>query len=182
MRIGIVCQSLSTIRLSRTTPRTRTRPVSYMKNQNHKNVGDQQGAMPMKNRSGPTPHLRRFYCTVPWLAPGNTRPRAALALAAAMLRSSTAEGGAVAAPPGAQLAASGGCGGRAARSLWQFSFWGWSVLAVSRTAERAGWLAAWGRGHTSRALGCEHGSATRLISQTLIHMDVLSNNKPFCPD
>ena len=40
-----------------------------------------KGAMPMKNRSGPKPHLRRFYCTVPRLAPGNTRPRAALVLA-----------------------------------------------------------------------------------------------------
>ena len=81
-----------------------------------------------------------FLRKIAQVPPANTR--AALALAAAM-RSSTAEGGAVAAPPGAQLAASGGCGGRAARSLWQFSFWGWSVLAVSRTAERAGWLAAW---------------------------------------
>ena len=114
------CQSLSTVRLSGPVdhPRTpRTPRCPYMKNQNHKNVGDQRGDADEKSLRSHTP-------LTPLLLHGTTvsprqhtpacgpRPRTCSQVAAAMLRSSTAEGGAVAAPPGAQLAASGGCRGQ----------------------------------------------------------------------
>ena len=181
------CQSLSTVRLSGPVPHPRTprtpRIRRISKNQNHKNVGDQRGDADEKSLRSHTP-------LTPLLLHGTTvsprqhtpacgpRPRRSQKRCCARQRLKAELSPPRPVPSWLPPVAVGA--GPPAR-FGNFPFGGG---ACSRSRGQPSVQAGWLRGHTdtSRALGCENGSATRLISQTLIHMDVLSNNKPFCPD
>ena len=181
------CQSLSTLSdcpvpYRTPAPRVPYAPYSpYMKNQNHKNVGDQRGDADEKSLRSHTP-------LTPLLLHGTTvsprqhtpacgpRPRRSQQRCCARQRLKAELSPPRPVPSWLPPVAVGA--GPPAR-FGNFPFGGG---ACSRSRGQPSVQAGWLRGHTSRALGCENGSATRLISQTLIHMDVLSNNKPFCPD
>ena len=137
-----------------------------MKNQNHKNVGDQRGDADEKSLRSQTP-------LTPLLLHGTTvsprqhtpacgpRPRRSQQRCCARQRLKAELSPPRPVPSWLPPVAVGA--GPPAR-FGNFPFGGG---ACSRSRGQPSVQAGWLRGHTSRALGCENGSATRLISPNL---------------